>query len=209
MIAAPSPSPAPAWVNDHRHAGHKGTYFARFPEKRASLRGCSLRAGSALPPGSWEQPSLPAANGLRLAGLPQPGRQRYPAPAGLQPVPAPCRSRATPGAAPPVAAAREKAARMMYGAVVSSRTLRPHHLQQLLALRKIGLGLGLAVLPPSVGVSLPWSCLANTHVALPSACRCWPSTPCPCSMVDWPFLIPCAPESLWQGTAACRASVRT
>lgn len=89
MIAAPSPSPAPAWVNDHRHAGHKGTYFARFPEKRASLRGCSLRAGSALPPGSWEQPSLPATDGLRLTGLPQPGRQRCPAPAGLQPVPVP------------------------------------------------------------------------------------------------------------------------
>lgn len=74
MVAAPSPSPAPAWVNDHRHAGHKRTYFARFPEKRASLWGCSLCAGSALPTGSCERPLLPAGDRLLLAGLHQPGR---------------------------------------------------------------------------------------------------------------------------------------
>jgi len=73
VIAAPSPNPAPAWVNDHRHAGHQRTYFAPFPEKRACLWGCSLRAGSALPRGSCEQPSLPAADGLLLAGRHRPG----------------------------------------------------------------------------------------------------------------------------------------
>lgn len=92
MIAAPSPSPAPAWVNDHRHAGCKRTYFACFPEQRVSLWGCSLCAGSALPTGSCDQPLLPAGDGLLLAGLHRPGRQLCPACARLETVPVLCRS---------------------------------------------------------------------------------------------------------------------
>lgn len=127
MIAAPSPSPAPAWVNDHRHAGHKRTYFARFPEKRVSLWGCSLCAGSALPAGSCEQPLLPAGDGLRLTGLRLAGlHQPRPRQASARALPRPRR------AAPSVAAAREKAARTMRCSAASSGMLRPRRSLQLL-----------------------------------------------------------------------------
>lgn len=153
MIAAPSPSSAPAWVNDHRHAGHKGTYFAGFPEKRASLWGCSLCSGPVLPPGSWEQHSLP----LEMV----PSRRATAAPSAA--LPAVCPARA--------AAAREKAARTTYCTVVSSRMLRPHHLLQLLTFREIrlGLGLGLEGLPPPGG-RVPWRGYAwQTHAWLSPA----------------------------------------